>query len=114
MRLALFLRSEDAGTFQHDVDMLPWQFGRVANCRDRNGAAAHVDHGFAALDFDGKPPVHRIIPEQVRIGFDRPKIVDRHDFDVGSPAFNDGTQDVASNSAKPVDCHTYSQVILLS
>ena len=43
-------------------------------------------------------------PQQVRVGFNRTKVVDGNDFNIGAATFDDSTQDVASDPSKSVDC----------
>src|SRR5258708_32913128 len=59
-----------------------------------------------------KPAMHRIVAQQMRIGLDRPEIVERHDFDIASSTLHDGAQHEASDASKAVDrnayCHSLS------
>src|ERR1043166_4333720 len=59
--------------------------------------------------------MHRIEAQQMRVGLDRPKIVDADHLDVGAAGFGDGAQDIAADAAKPVDrnpdCHLWSPSI---
>jgi hypothetical protein len=43
----------------------------------------------------------------MRIGFDRRQIVDGDDFDVAAFRLNDGAQNIAADSAEPVNCYTH-------
>ncbi len=58
-----------------------------------------------ALDRDlaGKAAVHEVVAQQVRIGLDRRQIVYGDDFDIVAVGFDDGTQNIAADAAKPVD-----------
>ena len=56
--------------------------------------------------------MHGIIAQQMRVGFHRAQIVQRHHFDVAAPAFHDGAQHKTPDAAKAVDrnadCHVFS------
>ena len=57
--------------------------------------------------------MHRIKPQQVRVGFHRAQIVDRHHFDIGATRFNDRAQHIAPDASEPVDCNFDSHGTLL-
>jgi hypothetical protein len=41
------------------------------------------------------------------VGFDRSKVVDAHDLDVGAAGFDDGAQDIAADAAKSVNKNSH-------
>ena len=47
--------------------------------------------------------MNAVIPEQMRVGLDRPEIVDGNDVDVLAAGFIDGAHDIAADAAKSVD-----------
>ena len=75
----------------------------------RIGSGAAIDGVARDLDVARKAPVDRIEPQQMGIGFGRREIVDRDDFDVLAPGFDDGAQHIAADAAEAVngnpDCH---------
>ncbi len=96
-------RVERAGTFQRHVDPVPRQAGRIAVRGERDRSATHIKSVALNLDFIRETSVNAIEPQQVGIGFDRGRVVDRHDLNVVSSAFNHGAQDIASDASKAVD-----------
>ena len=48
--------------------------------------------------------MHAVITQKMCIGFDRAKIVDCDDLNVGAARFHDSAEDVTANAAKAVDC----------
>ncbi len=103
VRLHLFLGGEDAGAFHDDVDVAPGQVGRVADRRDLDRTAADVDRIARNRDLGGEAAVDRVVAQQMRIGFDRAQVVDRHDLDIIAPRFDDRAQHVPTDPAKAVD-----------
>src|SRR5437016_61929 len=57
----------------------------------------------AAVDLVRKAAVNGIEQQQMRVGFDRPQIVHRHDYDILAAGLDDGPQDIAADAAKSVD-----------
>src|SRR5262249_29733779 len=51
----------------------------------------------------GEAAVHRVVAQQMRVGFDRSEIVQRNDVDILAAGFGDSAQDVAPDAAKSVD-----------
>ena len=51
----------------------------------------------------GKRPWTRIVAQQMRVGLDRPEIVDADDLDILAPAFGDRAQHKAADAAEAVD-----------
>ena len=47
--------------------------------------------------------MHRIVAQQVRVGFHRRQIVDGDDLDIVAVGLDDGAQDIAADAAKAVD-----------
>jgi hypothetical protein len=48
--------------------------------------------------------VHGIEAQEVGIGLDRSEVVDPDHFDILAAGLGDGTQHIAADAAKPVDC----------
>lgn len=57
----------------------------------------------STLTAPGKRPWTGIVLEQVRVGFDRRKVIDRDDLNIRAARFLDRAQNTAANAAKPVD-----------
>jgi hypothetical protein len=106
----LVARGEDAGAFQRDIDIAPRQFLGVADRGHLDRAAAHVDGVAVHRDGAGKTPVHRVVADEVGVGFHRPEIVDRDHLDIGAAGFDDGTQHIAADTAEAVDSYLDSHV----
>ncbi len=50
----------------------------------------------------------RVVAQQVGVGLDRAQIVDGDDFDVGAAEFDDGAENVTSDTAEAVDGNFHS------
>lgn len=96
---------EAAGALHDDIDvkLAPRQLGRI-------GLGGHLDcatveHNAVAIDLDRprEATVDGIVLEQVRVGFDRRKVIDRDDLNIRAARFLDRAQNTAANAAKPVD-----------
>ncbi|MOA19390.1 hypothetical protein D3C78_1397680 [compost metagenome] len=116
MRAGLFLGGEEAGAFQHDVDLqvAPGQFGRVAVGQHADLVA--VDDHEVAVDFDGarELAVGGVVARQVRVRLGIAQVVDGDDFDIVLLAtFVVGTQDVAADATVTVDGDANSHTKLL-
>ena len=105
---ALSFDGEDAGAFQRDVDaeLLPRQLRRILDGRHLDRAVADADRVAVDRDLAGEAAVHRIEAQQMRIGLDRPEIVDADDLDVLAAGFGDRAQHVAADAAESVDGDT--------
>ena len=57
--------------------------------------------------------MHGIEPQQMRVGLDRAKIIDRHHLYIGASRFDDGAQHIAPDAPEPVDCNFYGHGTLL-
>ena len=57
----------------------------------------------STLTSPGKRPWTEFEPQQMGIGFRRREVVDRHDFDVLAPGFDDGAQHIAADAAEAVN-----------
>ena len=102
---SFFLRRENAGAFQCDVDaeFLPRQLRGVLHGSDPDRAIAAGNGVALDRDFAGKAAVHGVETQKVRIGLDRRQVVYGDDFDIVAVGFDDGTQNIAADAAKPVD-----------
>jgi hypothetical protein len=91
--------------FERNVDAqrLPWQFGRVFDCRDFDGSSAALDGVTGDRHLAGEAPVNGVEAQQMRIGFRRSEIVEGDNFDVLAAGFHNGAQDIAADAAKPID-----------
>ena len=49
--------------------------------------------------------MHAVKTQKVGVGFNRAKVVDRDDFDVCAPRFDDRPQYVAPDTSKTIDCY---------
>jgi hypothetical protein len=67
----LVTRGENAGTFHHDINVGPWQFGWIADRSDGNGSVSHVDCALACDDFHREAAMDAIVLQQMCIGRDR-------------------------------------------
>ncbi len=116
MHGGLVTRGEDAGAFERDVDAFgsPWQFGRVADGVNLDRAVAHIDRVASDLHFLGETAMHAVVAQQMRIGFDRAEVVDRHDLNIGAARLDDGAKNVAADAAKTVDCDANCHFLLIS
>ena len=52
--------------------------------------------------------MHTVEAQEVGVGLDRAKVVDRHDLDIGAAGFDDPAQHVAADPAKAVDGYLHS------
>ena len=111
MRGRLVLGGENAGTFHRDIDaeVFPGQRRRVFHGGDLDRAVADADGIALHGDFAGEAAMHAVEAQEMRVGFDRPEIVDADHLDIRAAAFGDGAQDIAADAAEPVngnpDCH---------
>ena len=105
MRLRLVLRREDAGAFERDVDAerLMGQLGRVPDRRDLDLAHADIDGVAGNLHFVREAAVDGIVTQEMRVGFNRAKVVERDHLDVLAAQLHDGAQDIAADAPKAVD-----------
>ncbi len=112
MRLRLVAGRENSGAFERDIDakISVRQIARILNRSHLDGTATGIQCVAMNCDGVGEPAMDAIEAEQVRIGFNRAEIVDRDDFNIGAPAFDDGAQHVAADPTEAVDrdldCHS--------
>ncbi len=108
MQRCLVLRREDAGAFERDVDaeILPRQLRGVLERRDLDGAVADADGVALDRDLARKAAVHRVVAQQVRVGFHRTEVVDADHLDILAARLGDGAQHVTADPAEPVDPDT--------
>jgi hypothetical protein len=100
---------EDAGAFERDIDaeFAPRQFRGIALGGDADPAAAEVHPVLAGRDLAGEAAVHAVVLQQVRVGRDRPQIVDADDLDLAVPLLVGGAQNEPADAAEPVDGNPY-------
>ena len=96
-----------------ETQFLVRQFGRVLARRHLELSAARVDRVAGNGDRMREAAVHGIEAQQMRIGLDRPQIVDRYHLDVGAAGFDDGPEDIAADAAKAIDCDANGHGMLL-
>jgi hypothetical protein len=115
VRHRLFLRGENAGALEGDIDAqrLVRQLRGIALRGDLDRAATDIDGVAGDLDLAVEAAVHRVEAEQVGVGLDRAEIVDRHDLDVFAARLHDGAQHVAADAPEAVDCDTNRHDVLL-
>ncbi len=84
MQRRLVARGEQAGRFDHDVDLefLPRQLGRIALREHAEGVAVEHDLIALGLDLMLERAVHRVMLEQMREGLGVGDVVDRDDLDL--------------------------------
>ncbi len=116
VRGRFFLGGEEAGAFEHDVDLqfAPWDLRRITLCEHLDLVAID-DHEFA-IDFDRarELAVRGVVAGQVRVRLRIAEIVDGNDLDViFLAAFVVSAQDVTADAAIAVDCNTDSHGFLL-
>jgi hypothetical protein len=93
MGCGFFPGREDTRAFECDVDrqFLVRELRRIFDRRDANFVSAD-DHQFTVdLHLAGEAAVHRIVAQEMGVGFDRPEIVDADDHNVLAPGFQDRT-----------------------
>src|SRR5262249_14458929 len=86
-----------------DAEVLPGQLGGVALGRDLDGAVADADGVALDGDLAGEAAVHAVVAQQMRVGLDRPEIVDADHLDILAARLGDRAQDIAADAAKSVD-----------
>ena len=96
---------EEARAFQRHVDaeLLPRQLRRIALGRHLDRAAADVDAAVLGLHLAAERPVHGVVAQEMRVGFDRAEIVDADDLDVAAVVLDDGAQDQTPDAPEAVD-----------
>ncbi len=84
MRSSLVAAGEQAGAFEHDVDVLrfPRQFGRVANGADRNTVTIDGQAFLVTLHGAAERAVYSVETQQVRVHFAVAQIIDGDDLQV--------------------------------
>lgn len=107
VNLALFLGVECAGAFENDVDVeiLPWEFARIAGGEGLDAVA--VDDQIGSVDFNGavEASVAGVEADEVSVRIDVAWSVDGNDLNVARLAgFIVGAQNVAADSSKTIDC----------
>src|SRR5579872_6341186 len=112
------LRREDTGTFKRDLDAegRMRQFGRIAQSRHLDRAVADIDRIAVDLHLARKAAVNRIETQEMRIGFDRPEIVDGDDVNVPASGLDNGAQHIAADASEAVDCniHRHKRLLLIA
>jgi len=54
--------------------------------------------------------MHRIVTQQMRIGFNRAEIIDGDNLYILASRFNNGSQHIAANATKSVNCYPYAHL----
>src|SRR6516162_8264823 len=100
---------ENAGAFKRHIDpeFSPREFGRVALGGNADLAATRIHPILAGGHLAGEAPVHTVVSEQMRIGFDRAEIVDADDLNFFGGMLQSRAHDQAADPAKPVDRNPY-------
>src|SRR5437763_1371349 len=100
---------KNTGAFERHVDaeLAPRQFRRVALGGDADLATADVHPIVAARHLTREAAVHAVEPQQMRIGLDRPEIVDADDLNLAVLVLVSRAQDKAADAAESVDCNPY-------
>ena len=57
--------------------------------------------------------MHAVEAQQMRVGLDRPQVIDGNDFNVLAAALGDGAQDVAPDAPETVDGNPDGHDVLL-
>src|SRR5690606_34331449 len=104
------LAGEDPGAFQRNVnaELAPGQLFRIADRRNLETLAVRDDRVAIDLHLARKAAMYRIVAEEMRIGFDRSKIVDGDDLDILASRFQDCPDDIAADPAKSIDSYPHS------
>src|SRR5262249_17096090 len=76
--------------------------GGIALGRHAHPAAAGIDGALLGLDLAPERSMHAVVAQQVRVGLDRPQIVDRDHLDVLAVSLGDGAQDEAPHAPEAV------------
>ena len=105
MRRSLLARGEDACAFERHVDpeIGPGQPCRIALAQHPYRPGADVDAPVTHLDRAGEAPVHRVVAQQVGVGFHVAEIVEGDDGEIGAAGLVNRAQDVAADAPEPVD-----------
>ncbi len=109
MQLRLFLRREDAGALECNInaESLMRQLGGILDRRHLDRAAADVDRVARNFHFVREAAVHAVVTEKMRVRLDGAEIVDGDDFDVVATALDDRAQHIATDAAETVDRHLH-------
>ena len=67
------------------------------------GSATQIERTVRHLDRAGEATVDRVVFQQMRVGFDRPRGIDRHHLNVVATRFRDMGQRAAPDAAEAVD-----------
>ena len=105
---------KEAGRLQHDIDIqiFPREFGRVAFRQNLHALPAHRHCGAIYGDAALVATVDRIVLEQVCEGCGVCEVVDRYHLDILG-VFLQGSKDVPTNAAEPVDSDPNRHVFLV-
>jgi hypothetical protein len=100
---------EDAGAFERDIDpqLLPRQFRRIALGGDADLALAGVEPVLARADLGREAAVHAVVFQEMRVGRDRPEIVDPDDLELLLRMLERGAHDQAADAAETIDRNPY-------
>jgi len=96
---------EEAGAFERDVDrkLAPRQLRRILDGGDLDRPHPAIEDVALDRDLAGKAAVHRVVAQQMRVGFRRGEIVDGDHGDVAASSLHDGAQHIAADPTEPVD-----------
>ena len=113
--LGSFSISEETGGFNDDIDVLlaPLQVLRITLSGNDDLLAINGDGLVIVLNISIEATEHGVILEQMSEGVIVGEVVDSHDLNVGTALF-DGTEEVATNTAKAVDTYTNRHNVLLT
>jgi hypothetical protein len=100
-------RCENACAFERDInaEFLVRKLGGIAHGGDLDRAATDIDRVACDSHGTGEAAMDRVKAHEMGIGLDRAEIIDRHDFDVGAAGFDDRTENIAADAAKPINCN---------
>src|ERR1051326_6560883 len=103
---------KNPGAFQRDIDaeLAPRQFRRVALGGHADLAAADIHPIVAARYLAREAAMHAVKPQQMRIGLDRPEIVDPDNLDLAVLVLVSRAQDKAADAAESVDCNLTAMI----
>ena len=114
MRHRLIFGCENAGALERNINAHGFvrQLCGIAHRRYFDWSASDVDRVAFDGDLMGEAAVDGIEAQQVGVGFNRPQVVDRNNFDIGATRFDDCAQYISADAAKSVDSYLDGHGIL--